>query len=218
MSQTYRIDGVSTPFQPENALDPAAWARAGIARIAHYPWYRAGDRQDTEVRLLHDPEALHVLFVATDRHISAQPRELNGPVCVDSCVEFFANPWPDDGLSYFNLEINCCGAVHFGFGPHMMQRWLATPAQAARLTVRTTFSGPAKDECPSDREWRVYARLPLDLLQEFCARRLAFSGRWSGNFYRCGGKTDPQYACWNPIAWERPNFHRPEQFGDLMFS
>lgn len=216
--RTYTIRSAAPGLADGNPLDPAQWPDAAVTAIAEYPWYKAGSRQDTHVRLLHDSDALHVLFVASDRHISAQPRELNGPVCLDSCVEFFANPWPDDGLSYFNLEINCCGAVHFGFGPHMMQRWLATPAQAGQLTVRTTFPGPAKDEAPGDREWRVYARIPLSLLNEFCARRLSFSGRWAGNFYRCGGKTDPQYACWNPISWERPNFHRPEQFGDLVFA
>jgi len=40
---------------------------------------------------------------------------------------------------------------------------------------------------------------------------------WRANFYRCGGKTDTQYACWNPIGCEKPDFHRPEFFGDLTF-
>ena len=37
-----------------------------------------------------------------------------------------------------------------------------------------------------------------------------------GNFYKCGDATEmPHYLSWNPIQTERPDFHRPEFFGEL---
>ena len=38
------------------------------------------------------------------------------------------------------------------------------------------------------------------------------------NFYKCGDdlKT-PHFLSWNPIAIEKPDFHRPDHFGMLEF-
>ena len=36
------------------------------------------------------------------------------------------------------------------------------------------------------------------------------------NFYKCGEETaHPHYLSWNPIKTSRPDFHRPEYFGEL---
>ena len=37
------------------------------------------------------------------------------------------------------------------------------------------------------------------------------------NFYKCGDKTaHPHYLSWSPIHTEKPDFHRPEFFGELI--
>ena len=39
-----------------------------------------------------------------------------------------------------------------------------------------------------------------------------------GNFYKCGdGLKVPHYVTWAPIATEKPDYHRPEFFGELFF-
>ena len=39
-----------------------------------------------------------------------------------------------------------------------------------------------------------------------------------GNFYKCADGTDsPHYVSWSPIKTEKPNFHCPEFFGELIF-
>ena len=40
---------------------------------------------------------------------------------------------------------------------------------------------------------------------------------WRCNFYRCGGKTDQQFAVWNVVTNPYPDYHRPEFFGTLKF-
>jgi hypothetical protein len=39
-----------------------------------------------------------------------------------------------------------------------------------------------------------------------------------GNFYKCGDKLpQPHFLSWNPVRVPKPDFHRPEFFGELNF-
>ena len=48
---------------------------------------------------------------------------------------------------------------------------------------------------------------------------IGFDGmRMKGNFYKCGDHLQkPHFLSWNPIHVDRPDFHRPEFFGELVF-
>jgi hypothetical protein len=48
----------------------------------------------------------------------------------------------------------------------------------------------------------------------------SFQGlKMTGNFYKCGDALEsPHYLCWNHIKTEQPDYHRPEYFGELLFS
>ncbi|MFR4039417.1 MAG: carbohydrate-binding family 9-like protein, partial [Butyricimonas faecalis] len=38
------------------------------------------------------------------------------------------------------------------------------------------------------------------------------------NIHKCGNKLPhPHFVTWNPIPTEKPDFHRPEFFGTLIF-
>ena len=40
-----------------------------------------------------------------------------------------------------------------------------------------------------------------------------------GNFYKCAsGSSQPHYLSWNPINTEKPDFHRPDFFGKIIFA
>jgi hypothetical protein len=97
---------------------------------------------------------------------------------------------------------------------------LSTPAQAARIKVATSVPGSTKEESPSDNGWWLAAELPWDMLSEFTGVKIAPKAgtAWRANFYRCGGKTDEQYGSWNPITSPKPDFHRPECFGNITFA
>ena len=217
---TYTI--VSTPQPPAatGQTDGATWAAANVLAIDLFPWHKSGRKQATEVRLLYDDAAIYAQFICEDAHSFAQFTELNGPVCRDSCVEFFAMVDPAGGPDYFNLEVNCCGTFMIGFAPGRDDRKLIAPELAARVGMVTSVPGPTKDESPDDDGWWVCATLPFDVLSEFTGRRIApASGTiWRANFYRCGGKTDCQYACWSPMDLPAPDFHRPESFSELWFA
>lgn len=213
----YTVEKVDTLSQM--TADPAGlpWEKVNVLEIDNYPWYSAGKKQRTTVRACYDAENIHLIFECEDVHIAASAREPNGPVCQDSCVEFFAGP-PDTG-QYFNLEINCCGDILLGYGQKRQNRILADPALIRQIEVATTVQERPKHESPDDDGWILQVRLPLEVLNRLTGQAIKPSPgeRWRANFYRCGGRTDPQYACWSPIQTPSPDFHRPEFFGTITF-
>ena len=193
-----------------------AWQGARALRIDRFPWWTGGVRPATVVRMLYDHRALYVQFRCRDRHISAGQTRLNGDVFKDSCVELFLGP----GEEYFNVEINCCGTLHLGCGDGRHGRRLIGADQARGIRIATSVPAATKHESPDDASWWVAAAIPFSALSVLAGRavRPRSGDVWRGNLYRCGGQTDPQYACWNPVAAPGPDYHRPECFGRLRFA
>jgi hypothetical protein len=198
-------------------FDVEPWSELERLEINEYPWYQGGRRQRTTAAACYDDDGLHLIYRCEDSHIWAAPRKPNGAVALDSCVEFFARLPGDE--NYFNLEINCCGVRHLGYGPGRNHRDLCPFPILDRIEVATTVEGPYKEECPEDEEWTLRATLPFEVIEEFTGRETdpGEGERWRANFYRCGGRTDPQFACWSPIDAPSPDFHQPDYFGRLLF-
>jgi hypothetical protein len=216
----YVIQRAAGPIDLAAGDRSESWQNAGVAMIDQFPWYKSGIRQATVVRLLYDDRAIYAQFVCQDSHIFSQTTTLNGPVCNDSCVEFFATIDPDAGPNYFNFEANCCGVLHLGFGPQRHDRTPVTAELAAEIKIVTSIPAPTWQGSPADRGWWLAAEIPFDVIGKLAgtAVRPEPGTIWRGNFYRCGGKADPQFGCWTPIAWPHPDYHRPEQFGRLRFA
>ena len=213
------MEPVSEPVPLAGQVARTPWAGANVLKIDRYPWYAGGHKQPTLVRMLYDAASLYVQFRCSDRHILSRVTELNGMVCEDSCVELFASPHPDERADYFNLEVNCCGCMHLGWGPERNGRRLVTPEPASRVHIATSEPAPTRDESPDDRRWWVAAAIPFAMLGEFAGHdvRPTRGDVWRANFYRCGGRPGGQYAVWSPIDWPHPDYHRPEFFGTLRF-
>ncbi len=128
-------------------------------------------------------------------------------------------PAPQPGGDYFNLEINCCGQLHLGSGGARQERRLVEPALASDVEIVRSLSGSTKEPGPADDRWWIAVRLPFRVLSEFMGKPVAPTPEqpWRANFYRCGGETDPQYASWSPIGTPKPDFHAPDDFGELVF-
>ena len=217
--KSYSVQRLPGEIKLDADAGAAPWRNLKPLKIDFFPWYESGGKQMTTVKACVTPSRLCIQFECEDRHISARCTTLNGLVCRDSCVELFASA-PEDPGNYFNLEINCCGTIHLGYGPDRDHRRLASAKLAQRIEVFHSVGGPTKDELPEDDGWVLRVGLPLDALSEFIGASVAAAPgiRWRANFYRCGGVTDPQYACWSPVGTPGPDFHRPEYFGALEFS
>ncbi|MCE5311358.1 MAG: carbohydrate-binding family 9-like protein [Acidobacteriales bacterium] len=201
----------------DGRLDEQAWRRAPVAGDFHFNWWKSGEREQTEVRLLWDDKYLYAAYFCHDKHISASVTKLHGPVSMDDCVELFFSPNPERLSNYFGVEINAIGTLlgsRKSDDGKSLVRWVPDG-----LLYRTTFQGlPAKKDDASDDHWILEMAVPLAAYAADAVHTPPRDGdRWRVNLNRCGGVTNPQYSTWSPVSTPRPNFHVPESFGWMRF-
>ncbi|MBQ3865616.1 MAG: hypothetical protein II776_01845 [Clostridia bacterium] len=130
------------------------------------------------------------------------------PVYKDSCLELFCNFAPKLGDRYFNFEMNANGAYLVGFGAGRHDR--VTPFISKKFTVRPAVM---------DSFWDVMLFVPEEMIEAAYGREIDFCDGYEmrANVYKCGEDVKiPHWLCWSPINTEKPDFHRPEQFGSFL--
>lgn len=162
-------------------------------------------------RVARTRDALVVDFRVSGLDLRARNTADNGRQWEDSCVEVFIQD--PDGAPYYNFEINALGKVLACSGPERHNR---TPRQAEEMEQILRFTqmegGPLEQE--GIHTWRVGVVIPFRLLG-IDPERLPRSIR--ANFYKCGDKTaHPHFLSWSPVETPKPDFHRPEFFGELI--
>ena len=168
---------------------------------------------ETSVELSNNHETLFLTFRVKGEQVRAVTTEDQGPVWEDSCVEFFCRV-PGE-KRYFNFETNCIGAM---VASHRVSRGedivRLTPEEMSRIRRHCTYPREAV-EASSPCDWEVSLEIPLSLI--FRNRQPVFPQPLEANFYKCGDKTpQPHYVSWQPIPLPKPDFHRPEFFGEIM--
>ena len=182
------------------------WSAVPSLSAGHVLWepdcgIRAGGQ------FCHDRETLYVRLFAAERDIRAEYRKQLSPVWRDSCLEFFFAP--DNSGRYFNFEINPNGILWTALGRSRTDR-----AVLYREDAETFFGIRA---ARTDVGWEASFRIPLPFLRLFVPEA-SFTGSWRANVYKCGDDTvRPHYLSWNPVTSETPDFHRPQDFGVMVF-
>ena len=123
-------------------------------------------------------------------------------------MECFLNFDPDGTDNYINLEANSNGALLCQFGNSRENRIALSDLRCAPPAVQVK-------KLP-DR-WICYFIIPMQTINALYGRLWFLPGdKFKGNFYKCGDKTAvPHYGTWNPVESDKPDFHRPECFGEL---
>lgn len=129
------------------------------------------------------------------------------PVWKDSCLEFFAS-FNNESNLYINLEMNSAGAFLMGLRESRENKKNA--ADIVRLPKTRVIKNNAL--------WQVEYFFTFDMLAKLFGKVDYCSGySFKGNFYKCGDDTEfPHFGMWCPVATEKPDFHRPEFFGELV--
>lgn len=216
---TYTIHRVQEPIVVDGHSHESAWASAASVGEFRFPWWSDGSKEQTAAKLLWDQRNLYVLFRCQDAHIWAEHTERDTPVYRDDCVEVFTAPNPERPNDYFNIEMNAVGAFldqHHPEGPgvEMKYEWNAKGVEIAVSRV-----GTLNDDSDVDREWVLEAAIPLINFARVAERTPPNPGDvWRLNLNRLGGKTNPQYSQWSSSKTERPSFHVPRGFGEVIFS
>lgn len=179
--------------------------------ISEYPWGMAY-RPEAFGRLHYQAGAGFAVLMrcyeapARRRAVHQKP---DAPVFEDSCLEFFVNFNPGQSENYFNFEVNPLGCMLAGFGRGRANRSLILAKGGRQPVVKINDNADY---------WEIEYLIPLSLIEHFYGKIPFEPGtQIKGNFYKCGDCTQiPHYGSWSAIKSERPDFHRPEYFGEFI--
>ncbi|MCD8081470.1 MAG: hypothetical protein LUF04_14050 [Bacteroides sp.] len=176
-------------------------------------WEEFPYRPQVRFRLVHTGKVFLLNFRVHEETLRARYAEDNGDVWKDSCVEFFLSPAGDK--VYYNLECNCAGTLLIGAGSTRQGRMRAPVEITSRVDRWCSLGREPFQERPDTGGWEVALLIPVEAF--FQHRISSLSGRQiRANFYKCGDELKtPHFVSWNPIHTPKPDFHRPEFFGNL---
>lgn len=166
-------------------------------------------------KIAHNGENLFLQFFVEENEILAKTTEDNGPVWTDSCVEFFIS---FDNLSnYYNAEFSCIGKALLGYRKDKNNAMHADSAILKSIKRYPSLGVEPFDKKQGDFKWNMLVVIPVTAYWQ--SGLDSFNGiKAHANFYKCGDDlTMPHFLSWNPIHTEKPNFHIPQFFGDLVF-
>lgn len=174
-----------------------------------------GYRPLTTVCVAHSSTAIYVLFQVHGNFLRAAHTKDNQNVNEDSCVEFFVKKPESD--YYYNFEFNCVGVCKAA--KHLKTRddfTYFTPDQLLEIDRWSSIGFRAFNEINGMFFWELCIRIPF-LLIDVDPENLP--DRLLGNFYKCADATEqPHYVSWNPVKTEKPDFHSPDYFGELLLN
>ena len=187
---------------------PAPWDKTDEAKLI-YP-YRDRDGDYTPAcaaRVGWNKKGIHVLMYAQEPVIRAEETHVGGNIYLDSCLEFFLAPGKNS-LNYVNCEVNPMAVMHIGVGEGRQGRTVFT-------TLPDGFH-PVHSE-HKNNWWAISYTIPADFLMKYFDFAPASGAPVRGNFYNCGDKDRrPHYGMFLPYDLEKPDYHRPELFADMI--
>lgn len=104
------------------------------------------------------------------------------------------------------------GAIFLGFGHGRADSIRLIPEDHKKLfNIRTNKTADG---------WEIFYEIPLEFLHVFYPDYDFKSGRViRANCFKCGDLTvQPHYMMWNETTSETPDFHRPQDFGRMIFA
>ncbi|WP_373517510.1 carbohydrate-binding family 9-like protein [Pricia sp.] len=167
-------------------------------------------------RIAHNKNDIWLKFYVTESTILAKRTDTNSAVSRDSCVEFFFDPLGDG--NYYNFEINCIGTIHLAYGPGRGNRVYVDPKVIQKyIKAESTLGNRPFAEKKGGHTWEMTLVIPAEVMTH--NKGITLKGLDAkSNFYKCGDETSQKhYLTWNPVGTEKPDYHRPEYFGNLIF-
>lgn len=171
---------------------------------------------EVKFRIAHSNNQIWLKYYVNEKSILAEVAETNGGVANDSCVEFFFDPQSDG--NYYNFEFSCIGVTHLAYGPGRKDRvFIKSEIIDKEVKVNSSLGSMPFSEKTGDYTWEMTVIIPgSSLTYDSDIQLKGLSTK--ANFYKCGNKTaEAHYVSWNSVLTERPDFHRPEYFGNLIF-
>jgi len=213
LKKVYRVIKIS-----EKTEDP--FTKLDSVPKAFVDCYLWGDSYTpkTYAQVFYTESRLCVFFKSYEERITATYLNTNDPVYKDSCVEFFFNPNPEKDKRYINLEMNPFGTFLIMIGEKRTNRPFITDIGSKIFQIKTLVTPEIIDNYEGEY-WTVQYSIPFSFIEKYYGKIDFTSGhRMEANLYKCGDCSHYEhYGSWNPITIEKPDFHRPDYFGDFIF-
>ncbi len=219
-AQTYCAPRLKTPVELDGNWSKPAWNNSPVAVLKNFMGKRPSHFPKTEFRVGYDSEAVYLIFRVEDNYVRAVTEtEFQGPVCRDSCVEFFFTPGPDIEKGYFNIEMNCGGSLLWHWQTVPRQGRELSADQCAQILKYHQLPRIVEPEITATANWTVEYRVPFSVLEAYTPLAYPAPGvKWRANFYKCAdASSHPHWLTWAPVELPNPDFHQPRWFGALEF-
>ncbi len=207
------------PVKIDGDLDEPVWATAGLIQPFARNDGTGPEREQTQLRLWYDDNALYLGWTCQDIDIQATLTNRDDDLYLEEVVEFFVAP--NDPTHYFEFEWNPLGTIfdarienHPGSegGQRVFRGDQSYTARTMESAVKV--KGRLNHSADKDEFWQVEIRLPLADLDLPAPRP---GDVWRVNFCR-KNKTKglpSELVSWSPTLAR--TFHRPDRFGFLEF-
>lgn len=209
---------ITAPYLPEleglnsNEISALLDERGQRAHISTLNWPEAPYAPLSTFTIAHSGKTLYIDFFTRCNYLRAENYENQSPVCEDSCVEFFVSPTCDN--HYWNFEFNCIGTINASHRSERRNPTRLTPDELARVVRVASCGNRPFREMEGIFAWNLLVAIPLDLIDVHYEGKPV---RMLANFYKCAAATSaPHYLTWNAVTSEKPDFHRPQDFGELI--
>ena len=174
-----------------------------------YPWDKNGYKPNVlfELGMNEDGFTMHITVPESDP--LREKKEHLEFVHEDSCVEWFVNFSPEKCDRYFNMETNANGAMYAAFRKDRYEYQMMEDTDIESMNVQTQIH---------ENTWEVRYQIPFALIRKYIPGYEFEDGQViRANFYKCGDCTaQPHYGMWHEFFPEKPDFHRPEFFGEIV--
>lgn len=212
----YTVKRTTEKIVLDGILDEADWAAAQSVGDFQFPWWKEGEKDQTEAKLLWDDTFLYLSFSCRDKYIWADHYDTDTYTCIDDAAELFWNPNPAAGDNYNMFELNCIGNVLSVCNDHktdILTNKILVPH------ISQSIKGTVNDDSDEDTGWILEIAIRFsDYPGFFDAATPKDGDMWKIGLNRCGGKTNYQYSQWSPSQTPTPSFHVPADFGKIFFS
>lgn len=197
-------------YQIKTIDDITQVSKGNIAEINVYNW--GGDyRPYAQGKLCYvKDQGFVVELLCKETNPRAVYVDQNGPVCKDSCLEFFANFMPKkEGMGYVNFECNANGSLLCCYGTVVYPR---------QTVVELGIEHPKAEALQTDTEWGYQVFIPLSLIETIYGKtNYQVGDHIKGNFFKCGDDTEhPHFGSYTKIDFPHPSFHQPAFFADMV--
>ena len=168
----------------------------------------------TAFTIAYSNKYIYVDFYVRGNYLKAVNYTNNSPVAEDSCVEFFLQV--PGSKEYWNFEFNCIGTVNASHRETRENPTRLNDNEISQIKRYASCGTRPFEEMEGIFSWNLIIAIPFSLIG---LKENELPEKILGNFYKCGSKTsNPHLLSWSPIVYPKPDFHRPEFFGELFFT